>query len=319
MVVTQTADVSLWRQYPRERAKIIFDFVDSYLAIPRFDLKGLLRGAAKFAVGQNRRLLLNYTRGVEEMCRRADAVICTTEEQKQRILPLCPNVHTILDLHGSVVRARKKGYTSDEVFHFVWEGLPGNLWHLLEIKEALQDLQRTRPFVIHVITALQYGRYLNGRLLKRNALDDARKIFPNTYLYAWNERTFSAIACSCDLALVPIPLHDPLCAGKPENRLLLFWRMGMPVLASSTVAHMRAMQESGLTMACGTGEEWRAALEYYTSNEYARREAGQRGRAFAEERHSEEKTLASWDKVFDSVLVESSTRGIAACFAELQN
>ena len=44
VVVTQTADVSLWRQYPRERAKIIFDFVDSYLAIPRFDLKGLLRG-----------------------------------------------------------------------------------------------------------------------------------------------------------------------------------------------------------------------------------------------------------------------------------
>jgi hypothetical protein len=310
VVLTQAADISLWSQYPRERTKIIFDFIDSYLSIPKLDLKGLLRGAAKFAVRQNRRLLLNYTKGLEEMCRRADAVICSTEDQKQRILPFCPNVHAILDFHGSVVRACKSSYTADEVFHFVWEGLPGNLRQLLEIKEALQKLRRTRPCVIHAITDLQYGRYLNGRFIKRSTLDEARKIWPDIYLYAWNERTFAAIASKCDLALIPIPLHDPLCAGKPENRLLLFWRMAMPVLVSSTAAHIRAMRESGLAMSCATQQEWRSALEYYVSNEQARKHAGQRGKAFVEERHSEEKALALWDEALNSVLAEPSAEGL---------
>jgi hypothetical protein len=241
------------------------------------------------------------------MCRRADAVICSTEEQKHRILPLCPNVRIILDFHGSVVRSCKDDYTADEVFHFVWEGLPGNLRQLLEIKEALRNLQKTRRFVIHAITDLQYGRYLNGRFVKRSTLDDARKIWPNIYLYAWNERTFAAIARTCDLALIPIPLQDPFCAAKPENRLLLFWRLAMPVLASSTAAHVRAMRESGIAMSCASQQEWRAALEYYTSNEQARKRAGQRGKAFVGEKHSEEKTLALWDEVFSSVLAEPVT------------
>lgn len=302
VILTQAADISWWSQYPRGRAGIVFDFIDSYLSIPQHDPKGILRGLAKFAAGQNRRLLLNYSRGLEDMCRRADAVICSTESQRQRILPLCPNVHNILDFHGSVVRSRKTDYAAGEVFHFVWEGLPGNLRHLLEIKNALLQLKETRHFKIHAITDLEYGRFLSGRFLRRRTLDEARKIWPDIYLYAWNEQTFAAIACKCDLALIPVPLRDPLCAGKPENRLLLFWRMGIPALASSTAAHVGAMKECGVDMSCATQREWTAALQHYTSAEAARRHAGQQGKAFVEERHSEEKKLALWDGVLHSVL-----------------
>ena len=302
VVLTQPADISLWSRYPQERGKLIFDFVDSYLAIPRHDPKSLLRGIAKYASRQNRRLLLNYKRGLEAMCRRADAVICSTESQREQILPLCPNVHRILDFHTSVVRATKSDYAAEEVFHFVWEGQPGNLRHLLEIKGALQDLARMRPFRIHAITDLEYGRFLGGRWIRRSTVEEARRISPQIYLYAWNERTFSSIARSCDLALIPIPLDDPLAAGKPENRLLLFWRMGIPVVASATAAHVAAMYETGVSMACTTQPQWLEALQYYTSNEPARRHAGRRGMAFAAERHSEKHTLELWDQVFDSVL-----------------
>ncbi|MFZ1005892.1 MAG: glycosyltransferase [Candidatus Sulfotelmatobacter sp.] len=302
VVLTQAADISLWSRYPRTRGKIIFDFVDSYLAIPDHDPKALLRGIAKFATRQNRRLLLNYKRGLEAMCRRADAVVCSTESQRGQILSQCPNVHRILDFHSSVVRSIKSDYAAEEVFHFVWEGQPGNLRHLLEIKNALQDFERTRPFRIHAITDLEYGRFLGGRWIRRNTVEEARRISPQIYLYAWNERTFSAIACSCDLALIPIPLDDPLAAGKPENRLLLFWRMGVPVLASATAAHVSVMDESGMNMACTTRRQWLEALQYYTSNQAARKHAAQRGMAFVAERHSEKHTLELWDHVLGSVL-----------------
>lgn len=51
-------------------------------------------------------------------------------------------------------------------------------------------------------------------------------------------------------------------------------------------------------------QDWREALDYYTSNEQARRHAGQSGRTFAETRHGQERTLALWDEVFRSILSE---------------
>jgi hypothetical protein len=302
VILTQAADISMWVRHPRKRSRIVFDFIDSYLSIPGCDVKGLFRGLAKFAVGQNRRLLLNYRVGLERMCRRADAVICSTPDQRQNILPFCPNVYPILDFHGSVTGAPKLDYATGGVFHFVWEGLPRSLSHLLEIKGALQELQKTRHFAIHAITDLEYGRYLNGRVGKRVTLNDAHKIWPGMYLYAWDERTFSAIARNCDLALIPIPLQDPLSAGKPENRLLLFWRMGIPALVSSTTAHRNAMADSGINMACANQQHWVAAMQYYMSDQCAREDAGRRGLAFVEEKHSEEQGLARWDEVLHSVL-----------------
>jgi len=38
--------------------------------------------------------------------------------------------------------------------------------------------------------------------------------------------------------VIPAVLGEPMFAGKPENKLLLFWRMGMPVITSSTAAYV---------------------------------------------------------------------------------
>jgi len=305
VVLTQGADISLWRHYPRGRTKIIFDLPDAYLAIPPLDPMGLLRGFAKFAVRQNRHLLLNYTSGLEEMCRRADAVICTTSEERKRIKSLCGSVHAILDFQGNDVRTRKTDYSSGEIFNLVWEGLPGNIEFLYEIKDVLNELRRKRKIALHIITALRYGKYLHGVLGKRRTEEEARRIFQPVYVYAWNEQTLSAICSTCDLAVIPIPLHNALRAGKPENKLLFFWRLGVPAVVTATASHIRAMQQCGLPMACHTMQDWRVTLEKYMSDEDARREAGQKGKAFTEQHHGEEKMLGQWDEVFHSVLGQS--------------
>lgn len=299
VVISEAADITQWSQY--SRGKVIFDFVDSYLSIPNSDLKGRMRGLAKFVSGQHRHLRLNFRHALEDMCRRADAAICTTEEQRQRILPFCPKVHIILDAHGEVDGRAKQEYSSPAAFNLVWEGLGVNVGHLREIQPALQSFSKKRPVHLHVITELEYGQFLGGRFGQRSALDELRGLSPNIYFYAWNVRTFPAIVTSCDLALIPIPLHDPLCAGKPENRLLLFWRMGLPVLVSSTPAHVRVMKECDLSMALTSQTEWQEALEYYASSEGARRQAAQAGKAFVETHYSQEKMLERWDEVFRSI------------------
>ena len=39
-------------------------------------------------------------------------------------------------------------------------------------------------------------------------------------------------------------MNDPMMVGKPKNKLLLFWRMGLPTLVSAIPSYKRAMQES---------------------------------------------------------------------------
>jgi glycosyltransferase involved in cell wall biosynthesis len=62
------------------------------------------------------------------------------------------------------------------------------------------------------------------------------------------------------------------------------------------------MQQSGIGMAARTAEDWRVALERYMNDEAARRDAGERGRRFAEEHYGFEKIFDQWDSVIKSVL-----------------
>src|SRR3954463_16554241 len=54
VVLSEMADVTAWSEY--KDGKVVFDFVDSYLAVPRSDPKQLLRGLVWYANGRHSRL-----------------------------------------------------------------------------------------------------------------------------------------------------------------------------------------------------------------------------------------------------------------------
>lgn len=300
VVISQGADLSVWNQYAKPRAKLIYDFTDSYLAIPRTDPRGLLRGLAKFATRQSRYLRLDQWKAIEDMCRRSDAVVCVTDEQKRSISDHCSNVHIVLDIHNMYLGG-KKSYSSGEVFNLVWEGYPENLAAFYQIRDVLRDVDSKYPLALHLITKWEFGRYM-GKYVKRRSSDIARDILPRSYIYEWNDQLCSPIIEACDMALLPIDLTDPLAKGKPANKLLIFWRMGMPALTSATPAFAKTMKEAGLAMACGDSADWRQALERYIVDSKAREDAGRQGRGFAETHVSEKQLLAQWDGVLESVL-----------------
>jgi hypothetical protein len=117
----------------------------------------------------------------------------------------------------------------------------------------------------------------------------------------WKEETAADIICSCDLAVIPIDLSDPFAFGKPENKLLLFWRMGMPVLTSSTPAYVRAMELAGLDMSCANSVEWEIKIEEYLINNLARKDAAFLGNNCVKERYCEEENLKKWDAMFETL------------------
>lgn len=300
VVITQNADLSIWSQYDKGGAKIAYDLIDSYLAIPKSNIKGWLRGIAKYFSGQSRHLKIDHWKAIGEMCSRADAVVCSTQEQRSDILKYCNNVHIILDAHLSVARRVKTNYSGSRPFRLVWEGLPQNLSSLKLLGSVLDRLRVQFPVEVHIVTDPFYNRYL-GKYGKSNTLQVARQILPDVIFHEWKEDDCAEIICSCDLAVIPLDLGDPFAAGKPENKLLLLWRMAMPVVTSASPAYVRAMQAAGLNYTASDEADWQTILTNLIGNAIAREQAGLKGKAYVDREFSEESLLAKWDTVFESL------------------
>jgi hypothetical protein len=298
VVVTPRADLETWSRYRPTGAKVIFDIVDSYLAIPRTNPKAILRGPAKFAAGEARHPFFSYRRALESMMARADAVTCATPEQALQIEPLCTNVHPILDFHTSLVRRVKEDYRAGSPFNLVWEGLGHNVRWFGEVQRALAEVNVRHPIVLHLITATEYYELVQ-RFWRRRTSRIAARYFDHVRLHEWSEEAVSAIATDCDLAVIPLPLDRPLERGKPESKLVSFWRMGMPTVTSATPAYVRAMDGAGQDLHCNSEAEWSRMLVRLIEDGGAREEAALRGREFAEREYGEERLLAAWDRVFD--------------------
>jgi hypothetical protein len=302
VVLSQFADITAWMDYPH--GKIIYDLIDSYLAVPRSNWKQVFRGPAKYFAGQFQGLALDYKGAVQNMCRRAEAVVCTTLEQQAQIQRFCPNVHLVLDFHSTVTRRQKQNFEIHTPIRIAWEGLGVNVVQLTLISELLKTVAINRPITLVLVTDPVFHRWMNkvGRV---DTAALARKVFEPFEIHAWTESACADVLCECDIGVIPLDLNDKLVAGKPENKLLLLWRMGLPVIVSATPAYARAMAAAGTPdLACTTPAQWLNAMRTLIESEEERRTAGTLGRRLAERDWNESVLLGRWDKAMASVGID---------------
>jgi glycosyltransferase involved in cell wall biosynthesis len=300
VVVTPRTNLAHWAAYRPGEAKLVFDLVDSYLDIPRTNVKQMLRGPAKFAAGEASTPFHSYRGALERILRRADAVTCATPEQARTIGRYCANVHPILDFQSRMVARVKDDYAAGDPFSLVWEGLGENVRWFSEIRAPLAELGRRRPLVLHLITAVEF-KQISQRFWTRETAKIAARFFDHVEVHPWSEESVSLIATGCDAALIPLPLDRPLESGKPESKLVSFWRMGLPTVTSSTPAYVRVMEAAGQDLHCRTDAEWVDALTGLADDQGARERAGRSGRAYAEGAYSDDRLAAAWDQVFTSL------------------
>jgi len=297
VILTQAADHSHWIRRANSKTKYIFDFTDSYLAADPYEIKSLARGTAKYLSGQHKYFRPNFWKTLEDMCACSEAVICVTDEQANSIRPFCNNIYQILDVHDEAIIDIKTDYSVGPVFNLIWEGFPVNLFPFFEIKEILSDIDQNSPIALHFVTDIQYFQYLNS-YRKKNTIDLINKIFHRSYLYQWNVTTFSKIAKACDAAIIPLDLDYPLTKGKPENKLSLFWKLGLPTITSASPACDRAMKKAGLNQACQNSKDWADQLEKLINDKRYRETTGIGVREFAEKEYHTNKIIEQWDKIF---------------------
>ena len=295
VVLSELADISVWPEY--RQGKVVYDLIDSYLSVPRTNWRQLLRGPAWYALGKHKRLQ-DYLYSLRAMCRRADVVVCTTDEQKEAIGRFCSNIHVILDIHSAVATKVKTQYAAGRPFRLVWEGLASNLPQLLTLAPILRTLATRREFELHVVTDAKRP-WPQAGLFRSDSRQFLARHFDRVCFHEWKEENCAQTITSCDLAVIPIDLNDSFVVEKPENKLLLFWRMGMPVVTSATPAYRRAMQAAQTPkLACENKSQWLDALERMMSNKAAREDAAKRGRLQAEKEYGSAELIARWDAVF---------------------
>src|SRR5919205_2140067 len=119
------------------------------------------------------------------MCARADAVVCSTAEQKRIIERYADNVHVVLDAHFELGDTVKAEHRTGPVLNLFWEGQGENVPALEVVAEALAESPLRDSTVVHLFTDLTYFRYLR-RVGRRSTVRLGRALFPRVFFYEWN-------------------------------------------------------------------------------------------------------------------------------------
>ncbi len=297
--LTYGCNLAEWIAYKKSNpsVKIVFELIDSYL-LQKSNLLTALKGCVRYVMRRESKLYLSYKSALEEIIAISDAVVCSTDLQRNYILKLNSNVHVSLDFFSNDITSHKKTHKSGSKIKLVWEGQAYTVKNLLLLNDVLDKIKD--KIELFVITDPVASYYLNLYKLKT---DRVLKNFKCHYhLVPWNRKDISDIISSCDLALIPITPGDSFSLNKPENKLLFFWEIGIPTLTSNTPAYMRVMNKAGLDMYCSTTEEWLSKIESFAnSSDKHRQEIVDVANNYIHTYHSKEIILKKWDLIFESM------------------
>ena len=306
VLLSAIADFSKVKKIKRKGTKVIIDLVDSYLTKTN-PIKDRLRYVGRSLKHKNylsALLLKKYTDQLKSVLSIADGIICTTNEQKKALEVYNSNVHVILDnMDDDVLNVNYIKSKNRKELNILWEGLPSNLINFKEVVHALNALGRKLNVNLHLVTDITHFKYLSN-FYKINTIDLVNK-YPfkiNTYIYQWNKLCLSSMAANCDLAIIPIDQNNNFVLGKPENKLTLLWKLGLPVFTSYTEAYNKAMQKAGVDMICRSKEDWVNSLfDFHKMDNKSKEELSEKLKKHANNNYTKDLLIQKWSTLFESV------------------
>jgi len=304
IVLSARANVTAWTRQ-RKRPPVVLDIVDGYLGKENL-WRDWLRGSGKVLMGDVSGKPRPYREIITEACSMAQAVVCETPEQKSTIIPFCKNTHAILDFHEEFpilpYSNNNKTRTSTRV---MWEGLPYTSEGLLLLERAFLNISKTQMLHFEMVTDLRYPMFF-GKYLYRNTSDliaPIPQILGSRFkLSEWSLKNVIEAAGRSQLSVLPLAPRKSLNHLKAENRLLMMWRLGLPVLVSPSLAYKRVMAETQIDGVCESEEEWNEKILRLIEDPELCKNSVERGQQYISDTHAKEKLLRSWDRLIESVL-----------------
>lgn len=292
--------------FSKKRLPVIFDLVDAYLS-PLNTFDDLARGIAKRFSGQISGGIRPFSHHVRDFCINSHAVICSSIEQEEVIQSYNRNTHVILDSHNEIpfIDARKTNNLVSSRHRILWEGQPATIRGVKSVSSALFELSKTFNLELDFVTDEKYFRLLNkylerstSNLLKRELLHIANLV----NIIPWTPKNLFEAARNSKVAMLPIDLSVPMQRLKPENRLLIMWRLGLPCLTSPSPAYIRVAKSAGVAAVCNSPQEWLENFKQLLSDANHAKNEILAGQNYLSENHNQKILLNKWDLAFESVV-----------------
>jgi hypothetical protein len=275
----------------------IFDLIDGYLS-PQDPKVDISRGISKSILRQHKTYPRSFSSMVRKTCRQVDMVVCSSPEQSETIFPYNSNVRIILDNHSEfpLLNFKKKSLSPLSIF---WEGTTHTLQGLEKLLKAI-EIEDVR---VNIVTDPEHFR-LMGKYRKEDVERRLSSTIDN-YLYQftrWTVDNVVSISNSSNLAVLPVDTTDKLQLLKPENRLLIMFRLGLPCLTSALASYKRIEDILETKITCETYEEWSTSIHAFRENPEILEHQVSRGQKYILENHTEEILHQKWDDAVESLL-----------------
>lgn len=310
LVLSNAANFGCWLK--RAEQPVILDLVDGYLGeYPSF-MKDVIRNILRSIRGTSSLRWITYTNHVRTACRKADAVIVASKEQRDVILQYNKNVHVILDDHSELDSPSTPGVRnpsgSDQRLlpsNLFWEGFGYTLKHFQKVAKELDQFLSQSGWGMYLLTNERFPRW-GGYLGTIETSELVEKWFPlsksRIQIVSWSIQNVIKFANLSTLGLIPIDTKDKFAALKSENKLLSMWHLGLPVLFSDTPAYSRVAAESRQERACIKDDAWLTALTAFSQSPEDREVLRRMGLAYILKEHTHGILMTKWTETLEEVL-----------------
>lgn len=303
IVVTSSADLGYWAN-AKTSVPIILDVVDGLIG-EQSQSKDLLRGLGYWGTRRSSNLLPStYRHLILKVARRASAVICSSPEQVKEWAKFQISAIDILDIHeeipfliDSMIAPRAN---LNEMF---WEGLPATLNSMALLENFFAE-NPEENFQLNILTNLNGFKYMNkykklnlDRLLSKQL--DLKNLKFNKV--QWSPEKLVEFSSRSKFGVIPILGQNGYNHLKAENRLLIMWRLGLPVLASPLPSYSRVMKNAKIEGICSDPQDWKVKLGQLNKSADLREEFTQKSRNYLATKHRTADVLEKWDFVLEKV------------------
>ena len=102
--------------------------------------------------------------------------------------------------------------------------------------------------------------------------------------------------------MIPIDLSIPMQKLKPENRLLIMWRLGLPCLTSPSPAYTRVAHQAGVNAICDNLQDWFENFNQLLNDPVFALNEIIAGQNYLRDNHNRTILLNKWDLAIESVM-----------------
>lgn len=286
----------------KQKKAVYFELVDGYLE-PDRPISDFIRLCVKRENVYKSLQALRFSEIVRMKCELADLIVVPSEEILDQTSEISVRKQVILDFHDEIPFVRAT-FNKDKRINLFWEGQSFTLSGLKGIYPAFSALKHQQIKINLSIVTDDYSPQLNGKYLNIKTINQIRALKrllrEDLNLYTWNLKNLEKVSKKVSLGILPVDSDRYLAKFKPENRLLIMWRLGLPCITSPLNSYNRVFAKIGLDGTCSNTEEWKNKIIDYHDNPELAQVNVMKGQQYVQDYHSESKLLNKWDEIFST-------------------